>query len=108
MTQLVASHGLGMSVSAGMCMGMGGSSELTGVLGDTYAVYNSFPGLYHPDYLSQNWVQPGIASVQVGPSVNDHVLLFAGVNSRIWCLRLAGPRRIMVMPATTIRRTPLT
>ncbi|KAG2086086.1 uncharacterized protein F5147DRAFT_588699 [Suillus discolor] len=39
------------------------SSELMGALGDTYAVYNPFPGPYHPDYLSQNWVPPMPASI---------------------------------------------
>jgi GATA-binding protein len=63
-------------------MGVGGSSELMGALGDTYAVYNPFPGPYHPDYLSQNWVQPATANVSagVGAGVND-ALPFAGVDS---------------------------
>ncbi|OAX38290.1 hypothetical protein K503DRAFT_170783 [Rhizopogon vinicolor AM-OR11-026] len=80
-TQPVASHGIGVSVSAGMVgtgMSLGGSSELMGALGDTYAVYNPFPGPYHPDYLSQNWVQPAMASA--GAGAND-ALPFAGVDS---------------------------
>jgi len=60
----------------GTGIGVGGSSELMGALGDTYAVYNPFPGPYHPDYLSQNWVQPGMASA----GAND-ALPFAGVDN---------------------------
>ncbi|KAG1813474.1 hypothetical protein EV424DRAFT_1326546 [Suillus variegatus] len=68
-TQPVASHNMsaGMGAGAGMVgTGMGGSSELMGALGDTYAVYNPFPGPYHPDYLSQNWVPPSMAGVGSG------------------------------------------
>ncbi|OJA17292.1 hypothetical protein AZE42_12078 [Rhizopogon vesiculosus] len=50
-TQPVASHGIDMSVSAGM-VGM---------------VYNPFPGLYHPDYLSQKWVQPVMNLIRIKP-----------------------------------------
>ncbi|KAG1813757.1 hypothetical protein EV424DRAFT_1541732 [Suillus variegatus] len=45
-TQPVASHNMGVGMEAGAGMvgtGMGGSSELMGALGDTYAVYNPFP-----------------------------------------------------------------
>ncbi|KAG1844281.1 hypothetical protein C8R48DRAFT_780337 [Suillus tomentosus] len=54
------------------------SSELMGVLGDTYAVYNPFPGPYHPDYLSQNWVLPSMAGIGSG---TNKVLPFSGVDS---------------------------
>ncbi|KAG2342486.1 hypothetical protein BDR05DRAFT_1000807 [Suillus weaverae] len=53
-TQPVASHNMSVGMGAGTGIvgtGMGGSSELMGALGDTYAVYNPFPGPYHPDYL---------------------------------------------------------
>jgi len=45
----VTSHNISVSLSAGIVgtgMSLGGSSKLMGVFGDTYAVYNSFPGLY--------------------------------------------------------------
>lgn len=80
-TQPVASHSMsaGMGAGAGMVgTGMGGSSELMGALGDTYAVYNPFPGPYHPDYLSQNWVPPSMAGVSSGTS---EALPFSGVDS---------------------------
>ncbi|KAG1723769.1 uncharacterized protein EDB91DRAFT_1240044 [Suillus paluster] len=80
-TQPVASHSMsaGMGAGAGMVgTGMGGSSELMGALGDTYAVYNPFPGPYHPDYLSQNWVPPSMAGVSAG---SNEALPFAGVDS---------------------------
>lgn len=80
-TQPVASHNMsaGMGAGAGMVgTGMGGSSELMGALGDTYAVYNPFPGPYHPDYLSQNWVPPSMAGVS---SVTNEALPFSGVDS---------------------------
>ncbi|KAG2110092.1 hypothetical protein DEU56DRAFT_874487 [Suillus clintonianus] len=76
-TQPVASHSMsaGMGAGAGMVgTGMGGSSELMGALGDTYAVYNPFPGPYHPDYLSQNWVPPSMAG-------GNEALPFSGVDS---------------------------
>ncbi|KAG1869330.1 hypothetical protein DFJ58DRAFT_714092 [Suillus subalutaceus] len=79
-TQPVASHSMsaGMGAGAGMVgTGMGGSSELMGALGDTYAVYNPFPGPYHPDYLSQNWVPPSMAGVSGGP---NEALPFSGVD----------------------------
>ncbi|KAG1722897.1 hypothetical protein EDB19DRAFT_1898139 [Suillus lakei] len=60
-TQPVASHNMSAAMGAGA-----GSSELMGALGDTYAVYNPFPGPYHPDYLSQNWVPPSMAGVSSG------------------------------------------
>lgn len=61
--------------AAGMVgTGMGSSSELMGALGDTYAVYNPFPGPYHPDYLSQNWVPPSMAGA-------GEALPFSGVDS---------------------------
>ncbi|KAG2361108.1 hypothetical protein BDR07DRAFT_1486291 [Suillus spraguei] len=80
-TQPVASHNMsaGMGAGAGMVgTGMGGSSELMGALGDTYAVYNPFPGPYHPDYLSQNWVPPSMAGVN---SITNEALPFSGVDS---------------------------
>lgn len=80
-TQPVASHSMsaGMGAGAGMVgTGMGGSSELMGALGDTYAVYNPFPGPYHPDYLSQNWVPPSMVGVSSGTS---EALPFSGVDS---------------------------
>lgn len=80
-TQPVASHSMsaGMGAGAGMVgTGMGGSSELMGALGDTYAVYNPFPGPYHPDYLSQNWVPPSMTGVN--GSTNE-ALPFSGVDS---------------------------
>ncbi|KAG1842092.1 hypothetical protein C8R48DRAFT_40924 [Suillus tomentosus] len=80
-TQPVASHNMsaGMGAGAGMVgTGMGGSSELMGALGDTYAVYNPFPGPYHPDYLSQNWVPPSMAGVGSG---TNEALPFSGVDS---------------------------
>jgi GATA-binding protein len=62
-------------MGAGMVgTGMGSSSELMGALGDTYAVYNPFPGPYHPDYLSQNWVPPCVGGV-------GEALPFSGVDS---------------------------
>ncbi|KAG1873222.1 hypothetical protein F4604DRAFT_1881012 [Suillus subluteus] len=79
-TQPVASHSMsaGMGAGAGMVgTGMGGSSELMGALGDTYAVYNPFPGPYHPDYLSQNWVPPSMTGVSGGP---NEALPFSGVD----------------------------
>ena len=36
----------------------------------------TFPGSYYPDYLNQNWVQPGMTSA----GVND-ALLFAGADN---------------------------
>ncbi|KAG2139963.1 hypothetical protein BD769DRAFT_1663135 [Suillus cothurnatus] len=67
---------VGMGAGAGLVdTGMGGSSELMGVLGDTYVVYNLFPGPYHPDYL---WVPPSMTGVS---SSTNKVLLFSGVNS---------------------------
>ncbi|KAG0697485.1 hypothetical protein DFH29DRAFT_984242 [Suillus ampliporus] len=72
-TQPVASHSMstGMGASAGMVgTGMGGSN--------TYAVYNPFPGPYHPDYLSQNWVQPSMAGVTGG---TNEALPFTGADS---------------------------
>ncbi|OJA09573.1 hypothetical protein AZE42_11509 [Rhizopogon vesiculosus] len=74
-------HSIGVSVSTGMIgagMSLVWSSKLMGTLGNTYVVYNSFPGLYHPDYLSQNWVQPVIASA--GAGAND-VPPFAGIDN---------------------------
>ncbi|KAG1807994.1 uncharacterized protein BJ212DRAFT_1485279 [Suillus subaureus] len=79
-TQPVASHSMsaGMGAGAGMVgTGMGGSSELMGALGDTYAVYNPFPGPYHPDYLSQNWVPPSMTGVSGG---TNEALPFSGVD----------------------------
>ncbi|KAG2029873.1 hypothetical protein BDR03DRAFT_995028 [Suillus americanus] len=54
-----------------------GGSELMGALGDTYAVYNPFPGPYHPDYLSQNWVPPSMTGVSGG---TNEALPFSGVD----------------------------
>ncbi|KAG1760619.1 hypothetical protein EDD22DRAFT_900313 [Suillus occidentalis] len=72
----VASHSMSAGMSAGMVgTVMGSSSELMGALGDTYAVYNPFPGPYHPDYLSQNWVPPC-----VGGGAGE-ALPFSGVDS---------------------------
>ncbi|OJA19751.1 hypothetical protein AZE42_11516 [Rhizopogon vesiculosus] len=79
-TQPVASHSVSVSGSTGMVgtnMSLGESSELIGALGDTYAVYIPFPGLYHSDYLSQNWVRPAMANA--GAGAND-ALPFAGDN----------------------------
>ncbi|KAG2137841.1 uncharacterized protein EDB93DRAFT_1090984 [Suillus bovinus] len=81
-TQPVASHNMstGMGAGAGMVgTGMGGSSELMGALGDTYAVYNPFPGPYHPDYLSQNWVPPSMTGMSSG--TNEALPTTANANS---------------------------
>jgi hypothetical protein len=50
--------------------------RIDGCARDTCEVYNPFPGSYHPDYLSQSWVQPAMASA--GTGAND-ALPFAGV-----------------------------
>jgi len=51
--------GVGMEAGAGMVgTGMGGSSELMGALGDTYAVYNPFPHA-HPLPAYPNHTLPG-------------------------------------------------
>ncbi|KAG2156561.1 uncharacterized protein EDB93DRAFT_1310501 [Suillus bovinus] len=42
------------------------------------AMYNPFPGPYHPDYLSQNWVPPSMAGMSSG---TNKALLFSGVDS---------------------------
>lgn len=65
-----------MSARMGAGAGMVGTDM--GAFGDTYAVYNLFQGLYHPDYLSQNWVPLSMTGISNGTS---KALPFSGVDN---------------------------